>query len=230
MNEAIAWAWAIWKLIEQYGLGIVWLILILYFFFKLIWLGYDFLQRLLDKNFPKQNLPGQKKTMDQIKALNEFEIKVNWEVNRLIDTIRGRYDADRVAIMQYHNWTTYLSWSHNVKVSMTHEAVKMWIWNIIRDMQDIPSALFTHANSNLLKWEDTTIIYDTDTEEWNSDSWVVATYKSIWYKSVYAIAIRKWWHLVGKIVVWFFNTTRLDDDEIEDIKNTVQVIESIINL
>lgn len=232
MEQIIQAATALGPLAEKYGMWIVTLILVVFFFFKIISLGTEFLRRLMDKTYPDPNkqLPGQKKTVEQIKALNEFEIKVNGEVNRLIETIRTRYNADRVAIMQYHNGTTFLSWSHNVKVSMTHEAVAPGIGHLIREMQDIPSALFTHANSNLLKWESYTIIYNTETWEWNSDWWVVATYKSIWYKSVYAIAIRKWWHLVGKVVVWFLDINRLEDSDIEDITNTASVIESIITL
>lgn len=232
MEQIIQVVTALGPLAEKYGMWIIGLVLILFFFFKIISIWTELLRRMMDKAYPDPNkqIPGQKKTVEQIKALNEFEIKVNGEVNKLIETIRTRYNADRVAIMQYHNGTTFLSWSHNVKVSMTHEAIAPGIWYLIREMQDIPSALFTHANSNLLKWENYTIIYNTETEEWNSDSWVVATYRSIGYKSVYAIAIRKGWHLVGKIVVWFLDVHRLSEQDIEDITNTTSIIESIITL
>ena len=212
------------QLWEKYGIGTIATIMVFY-------LGFIFMRRLIDIYYPDPNkIPGQKKTVQQIKALNEFEIKVNGEVNRLIDTIRERYDADRVAVMQYHNWTTYLSGSHNVKVSMTHESVRTGVGNLIRQMQDIPSALFTHANSNLLKGEDYTIIYNTETNDGNADEGVIATYRSIGYTSVYAVAIRKWWHLVGKVVVGYLSHKKLYDEDIEDITNTVKVIEWIINL
>lgn len=213
------------NLIDKYGVSIP-------ITFAWVYLVFIFVKRLIDTYYPDPNKTlGQKKTIPQIKAINDYEINVNAEVNKLLDTIRVRYSADRVAVMQYHNGTTYLSWSHNVKVSMTHESVSVGIGNIIRDMQDIPSAIFTHANSNLLKWENTTIIYNTETEDGNADSGVVSTYRSIGYKSVYAIAIRKWWHLVGKVVIGYIGSPkRIASDDILEIMDTVKVIESIINL
>ena len=97
-------------------------------------------------------------------------------------------------------------------------------------MQDIPSAIFTHANSRLLSGEDITIIYSTDTGEGNSDEGVVATYKSIGYTSVYAFAIRKHGYLVGKVVVGYFNEVRLSDEELQDILTKIKQIETLINL
>jgi hypothetical protein len=132
--------------------------------------------------------------------------------------------------MQYHNGGYTNSGSHKSKVSMTHEVVSQGVWHIAKDMQDIPSAIFTHANSRLLSGENMTIIYNTDTGEWNSDEWVVATYKSVGYTSVYAFAIRKHNFLVAKVVVWYLSEVRLDTMQLNDIMETVAKVELLITL
>jgi hypothetical protein len=75
-----------------------------------------------------------------------------------------------------------------------------------------------------------TIIYNTDTGEWNSDEWVVATYKSVGYTSVYAFAIRKHNFLVAKVVVWYLSEVRLDTMQLNDIMETVAKVELLITL
>ena len=172
----------------------------------------------------------QKKTPKQLEKLIKHELNINAPVNEYLDEIRLKYNASRVVVMQYHNWGFTNSWSHKSKISMTHEVVGQWVGHIAKEMQDIPSAIFTHANSRLLAWEDMTIIYNTITGDGNSDEGVVATYRSVWYTSVYALAIRKHGFLVAKVVVWYLSECRLEQDQLDDIFMKVKQIETLITL
>lgn len=214
------------SLADRYWLGFMfWLLAVLFFFF--LWkLAYRYGEVMI----AQKSQEAQKKTPEQLNKLVKHELNVNAGVNAILDEIRKDNDACRVAVMQYHNGWYFNSGSHKTKVSMTHEVVRQGIGSIAKDMQDIPSAIFTHANSRLLAWEDITIIYSTDTGDGNSDEGVVATYKSIGYTSVYAFAIRKHGYLVGKIVVWFFNEVRLSDEELDDIMTKTKQVETLINL
>lgn len=214
------------ELADKYGVwfmfSILWMILFAIFIYLFFRLG----NKLIDKLSPE----AQKKTPKQLSSLVSHELNVNVSVNEILDNIRKKYWADRVAVMQYHNWGYYNSWSHKTKVSMTHEVVNSGLWHIAKEMQDIPSAIFTHANSRLLAGEDMTIIYNTSTWEGNSDEGVVATYRSIGYQSVYAFAIRKQWFLVGKIVVGYLSEYKLDNESLNDIMEQIKKVELLINL
>lgn len=214
------------QLLDRYGTGFIFTAIIIVFVASILWILVKSIQRYLDMKFNE----AQKKTPQQLKKLIAHELNINAPVNELIDSIRQKFWASRVAIMQYHNGWYTNSGSHKSKVSMTHEVVWPWIGNIAKDMQDIPSAIFTHANSRLLMWENMTIIYDTDTGEWNSDEWVVATYKSIGYESVYAFAIRKHWCLVAKVVVWYLSKVVLSDEDLDEIMSITRQIETLITL
>mgnify|MGYP006346543035 CR=1 FL=1 len=215
------------ELADRYWVGFMFAIIAMAFVLACGYLLFKYMNRLIDKVTSPE---AQKKTTQQLSNLVDHELNVNVSVNAILDDIRKEYSADRVAVMQYHNGGYYNSGSHKTKVSMTHEVVNQWIGHIAKDMQDIPSAIFTHANSRLLAWEDMTIIYDVETWDGNSDEGVVATYKSIGYKSVYAFAIRKQGFLVGKIVVGYLSQYRLDNDDLSNIMEETKKVELLINL
>lgn len=214
------------ELADKYGVWFMFAIVWIVFFIVIVILFYRLGNKLIDRLWPE----AQKKTTKQLSNLVSHELNVNVSVNAILDEIRKDFFADRVAVMQYHNWGYYNSGSHKTKVSMTHEVVNQWIWHIAKDMQDIPSAIFTHANSRLLAGEDMTIIYDTETWDGNSDEGVVATYKSIGYKSVYAFAIRKQWFLVWKIIVGYMSQHKLEKKDLSDIMELTKKVELLINL
>ncbi len=213
-------------LLDKYGPWFLFTAIAIIFFASVLYILVKSINRYIEFKFNE----AQKKTPQQLKKLIAHELNINAPVNELLDTIRLKYEASRVVVMQYHNGGYTNSGSHKSKISMTHEVVGQWVGHIAKDMQDIPSAIFTHANSRLLAWEDMTIIYNTITGDGNSDEGVVATYRSVWYTSVYAFAIRKHWCLVAKIVVWYLSEYRLEEEDLNDILVTTKQIETLITL
>lgn len=65
-----------------------------------------------------------RKSVDDIAKLNAQDVQINAEVNKILYAIQDKVDADRVAIMQYHNGRFYNTGMHKLFVSMTHEIVK----------------------------------------------------------------------------------------------------------
>ena len=213
-------------LLDKYGPWFLFTAIAIMFFAGILYTVYNSVNRYIELKFNE----AQKKTPKQLEKLIKHELNINAPVNEYLDEIRLKYNSSRVVVMQYHNGWYTNSWSHKSKISMTHEVVGQWVGHIAKDMQDIPSAIFTHANSRLLAWEDMTIIYNTMTGDGNSDEGVVATYRSVGYTSVYAFAIRKHWYLVAKVVVGYLSEYRLEEEDLDDIFNKVKQIETLITL
>lgn len=174
-----------------------------------------------------------KKSPEQIEELNEEEANIDCEVNNILYDILSEFQADKIMVLQFHNWKYYNSWQHSKFISATHELPNIWIEPKIMDFKNIPSAFFSQSNWPLMEGKDVVEfpkVYE-EKEEDLKRKLLRQLYKNMGFMSYYAFALRtREGQLIWKVtVVWIKKEVIFTEIQVNAIRAHTWKIESLLN-
>lgn len=173
------------------------------------------------------------KTPEQLDELNHENNKIAAQIDDYLHNILEDYDVDCARVLQYFNWTYYNSGQHAQYIDCTHEVVNRNVDRWATMFRNIPASIFQPANSPLSNWENIIAIpkVDHNIDKLSlRDATLRQMYKSLWFKSYYAIALRnRYWHLIWKVtILWINKEISLTKNDLSAIQLQTSKIEALL--
>jgi hypothetical protein len=201
------------KLIENYGLSLVLLLIVLF------WLR----PKIDDlwKMFVKSSRDNKNKDPDDSQEIRKL-LTSEVEINALLSELLINFNCVRTGIWQFHNGVRSLGGIPFLKVSLTHERTK--IESIIGLYQNIPVSLISKLTEHLLDEEFIRIDFDSDDYEGITKEMRNSNTKTNHFFPVKDHND----HLIGIIFLAHKEEVEMTQDQIIKIKNFSQKIATIL--
>jgi hypothetical protein len=218
------------KLIDQYGVGLVALVVVGFF----AWFLVKFiLKRMKDQEKKIDSLIEKlinSKEEDGLteEKMDKFAINAN-RVQQLIYHILNEFDADRVSVYEYHNGGKTITGVDFKKCSNTYEAVGLGIEESYNEHQNIPISINFLWNKLLMNRKPI-LISDISCLE-KTDNTIFQILSSQGIKSYYSRLIKDYnGKPIGFMVIQYYEEmTVLDEEQLKIFSDTAISVGGLIN-